>query len=116
VSSPYIYNDPKMAMKFEKSVRDKLFTAMKEVNVEDDYLDHSKETLNTEQLFEIEVFKQMKKDPYFKHHIENAVREGTDKFNEIHVNYLNTYSGKSYHDVKKWDPTEYPMMSKSVGR
>lgn len=50
----------------------------------------------------------MKKDPYFKHHIENAVREGTDKFNEIHANYLNTYSGKSYLDVKNWEGTEYP--------
>lgn len=74
------------------------------------------ESLNTEQLFEIEVFKQMKKDPYFKHHIENAVREDADKFNEIHANFLTTYSGKSYMDIKNWDATEYPQMSRSEGK
>lgn len=111
---PYIFSEPKIADEYPMYEAKELLEAVKEVRVEDDYIDHSKSSLNNEELFEIEVFKQMKKDPYFKHHIENAVREGADKFNEIHSNLFSLYSGKSIKDVKKWDPTEYPLMSKST--
>ena len=48
VQTPYIYSDPKLALWYDHKTSKKLLTAVKEVKVEDDYLDHSKETLNTE--------------------------------------------------------------------
>lgn len=62
-----------------------LKTAIEEVRIEDTVRDHSYEALNEEEKLEIEIFKNFKRDPFYKHYIHNSIRQQADNFNQISV-------------------------------
>lgn len=79
---PSFVEDPESIDRFMQ--RDKI-DAYKEyveqVKTEDFSRDHSKEALSNSEKFELEVYKSIKKDPYYKHYILNCFRYETEYFN-----------------------------------
>lgn len=86
-------NNPKLGRNFEWEAEKYIWDAIEEVRYEDKTKDHSFESLTEEEKLEIEVFKQIKQDPYFKHYIENAVWDTVDWRNEIKTNMMWMFNG-----------------------
>lgn len=87
--------------------------AVKEVRAEDAARDHSFQGLSEEEKLEIDIFKTMKRDPYYKHYIENVIWENSENHNETIVNAPMLFTGSSVKDRVKWDKTNYPTLQQA---
>lgn len=76
-----------------------LLEASKSIDYEDRHWDHSINSINDDEKLEIEIFKTMKWDPYFKHYIENCIWENVEQRNEVVSNYLSLFSGTKFNET-----------------
>ncbi len=68
-----------------------------EIKASDRTQDH-RGTTEEEQL-EVEIFKGLKRDPYFKHHIQNVIRKDAENLNQVIVNSP-LLVAKAHHKAK----------------
>ena len=68
-------------------------------------------SLNEEEKMEIEVFKTMKRDPYFKHYIENCLWENSEQWNEVVSNYLQLFTGTKYQETIPYQDINFPAQA-----
>ncbi len=62
---------------------------VEQVKLDDAKRDHSKERLTREEQYEIEMFHQLKKDPYFNHYLKNHLRRLNEEIDETNVSAPN---------------------------
>ena len=81
------------------------------VDANDINRDNSIEGLNENEKMELEVFKSIKKDPYYKHYIHNCFRYESEYFNSKIDDLSKTIATdirESYHKRIKFDKIEIP--------
>lgn len=69
------------------------------------------ESLNEHEKLEIEVFKTMKKDPYFKHYIDNCIWENVEQRNEVVSNFLQLFSGTRFEETIPYQDIKFPLQA-----
>ena len=56
-------------------------------------------SINEDEKLEIEIFKTMKRDAYFRHYIDNCLRENIEQKNEVVSNYLQLFTGTKFNQT-----------------
>ena len=82
---------------------------VREVKAEDQIREHDFNHLTADEQLEIQMFKTLKRDPYFVHYVKNyQIREFSDHTNQMHLSVDALVSGMNTQDQVKFDNIQLP--------
>jgi small subunit ribosomal protein S9 len=107
--APSYYEDRKAIQNiFDEQISESRKILAESVDIDDQKRDHSKETLNDQEKFEMQVYSTIKRDPYYKHYIYNCFAHRTDFLNAKKSGLALAIAADNYKNRVKFDPIEIP--------